>query len=205
MQEQWKPVPGYEGYYEASTEGNIRSVERVIILKDRLGNPRPAVYKSKILKPYARTYKGRNIQPRLQIALSKDCKPKSRDIHRIVASTFIDNPLNLDTVNHKDGNPFNNRVENLEWLSKADNNRHAFINNLIHTQKLIAQIDAKTGKVLKVFPGESEACRRMGVKQGKIRVAIQKNWKVRGFRWDYYVDNEGVTTIEPWKGFQAVE
>jgi len=205
MQEQWKPVPCYEGYYEASTEGKVRSVERVIVLKDRLGNPRPSVYKSKMLKPCERTYKDRNIQPRLQVVLSKDCKPKSMDVHRIIAITFIDNPLNLDSVNHKDGNPFNNKVDNLEWVSKADNNRHAFKNNLIHTQKLIAQIDVKTGEVLKVFPGESEACRRMGVSQGKIRRAIQEHWKLHGFYWKYYVDNEGVTTIEPWKGFQAVE
>src|SRR5574344_417590 len=124
------------------------------------------------------------------------------DVHSIIAITFIDNPLNLDSVNYKDGNPFNNKVDNLEWLSKTDNNRHAFKNNLIHTQKLIAQLDIESGQVLKIFPGEAEACRRMGVSQGKIRRAIQNNWKLHGFYWKY-IDNEGVTTIEPWKGFQA--
>jgi hypothetical protein len=58
-------------------------------------------------------------------------KRKTCYVHRLVAMTFIENPLMLDTVNHKDGDKLNNHVTNLEWLSKADNTRHAFNNNLV--------------------------------------------------------------------------
>lgn len=56
MKEIWKPIPDYEGYYEASNTGKIRSVERTIVLKDRNGNPRPSIYKSRVLSPHTKTY-----------------------------------------------------------------------------------------------------------------------------------------------------
>ncbi len=202
MKEIWKSIPGYEGFYEASTKGRIRSVDRIIVLKDRLGNDRPSLYKGKVLSEYEKKYNRANIKGRKQVNLSMACKAKSCDVHRLIAFTFIPNPKNYDTVNHKDGNSLNNCIENLEWISKSENNRHAFKNNLIHTQRLTAQIDLNTGKILKIYPGESEACRRMGVSQGKIRVAIQNNWKLHGFGWKFIDDNEGVTTIEPWIGFK---
>lgn len=203
MQEIWKPIPGYEGYYEASTKGCIRSVDRTIILKDRLGNDRPSLYKGRILKPCSKTYERSNIKQRFQVALSIDSKLKTWDVHKLIALTFIPNPSNHDTVNHIDGDTFKNHIENLEWISKADNNRHAFRNGLVKTQKLIAQIDPNTMQIIKVYPGESEACRRMGVLQGKIRTAMQNNWKLHGFYWKYVnADDEGVTTIEPWLGIK---
>lgn len=206
MQEILKPIPGFEGYYEASSNGYIKSVERKLIQKSRHGGTREVLYKSKILEPYKRKYKRSNIKERLQIVLSKNGETKSYDVHRLIAITFIENPNNYDTVNHKDGDTFNNHVENLEWVTKAENNRHAFKNNLVKTQKLIAQINPITKKVIKVYPGESEACRRMGVKQGKIRKAMQNNWKLRSFNWEYIdINDERVTTIEPWLGNQAVE
>jgi hypothetical protein len=204
MKEIWRNIPGYENYYEASNTGLIRSVDRKIILKDRKGNDRPSIYKGRVLKPCKRTYSRSNIKPRLQVVLSVGSKTKSWDVHRLIAITFIPNPYNYDTVNHKDGNPFNNQIENLEWISRAENNRHAFKNGLVNTQKPVAQLDPITKEIIKVYPGESEACRRMGVLQGKIRQAMQKGYKLHGFYWKY-IENEGVTTIEPWYGNQAVE
>lgn len=206
MKEVWKPIPGYEGFYEASDKGRVRSVERIIVLKDKLGKDRPCVHKSRILKPCERTYIRSNIKPRKQVVLCVHPNKKSYDVHRIIASTFVPNPNNYDTVNHIDGDQFNNTPSNLEWISKADNNRHAFKNNLIHTQKLIAKLDPATKEILKVYPGEAEACRRIGISQGKIRTAMQNNRKLRGFYWKYIdIKDEGVTTIEPWLGFQVVE
>ena len=196
----WKPIPGYEGYYEASNTGLIRSVPRTIILKTKKLEDRPCEYKSKILKPYLSQHNRSNILPRQQIVLSVDGKTKSLQVHRLIAQTFIPNPNNYETVNHIDGNTFNNTVENLEWISKVDNIRHSFKNNLVHTQKPVVQIDPKTNEIIKIYPGESEACRRRGISQGKIGRAIRRNGTCRGYKWKY-VNNEGVTTIESWKGF----
>lgn len=199
--ETWKDIKGYEGFYEVSTCGVVRSKERVVVLKDKSGKDRPCIYKSKILKPCKRTYKSHtNTMHRLQVVLSKDGKTRSYDVHRLVAETFIENPNNYNTVNHIDGNTENNCVNNLEWLPLADNIRHAFKNNLIHTMKPIAMIEPKTGKIVKVYAGEAEACRRNGLKQGKIRKAMQKGWKCRGYNWRYITENDTDYTIEEWIG-----
>ena len=201
MKEIWKTIPGYEGSYEASTMGSIRSIERIIILKDKKGKDRPCVFKGRILKPCKKNYKRSNIRQRLQVTLSINSKLKNFDVHKLIAMTFILNIKNVDTVNHIDGNTFNNTVVNLEWVSKADNSRHAFKNNLVKTQKLIAQIDPTTLKIVKIYPGESEACRRMFVSQGKIRRAMQNNWKSHGYYWKYIsIEEKGIIEIEPWLG-----
>lgn len=197
----WRDIKGYEGMYEVSNRGVVRSKERIIVLKDKKGKDRPCTYKSKVLKPCKRMYKDHtNTMPRLQVVLSKKGHTRSYDVHRLVAETFIENPHNYETVNHKDGNTENNNVDNLEWLPLSDNIRHAFKNNLIHTMKPIAMIDTITGKILKVYAGEAEACRRNGLKQGKIRRAMQNGWKCRGYEWRYITENDKGYTIEEWIG-----
>ncbi len=197
----WKPIPGYEGHYEASNTGLIRSVDRVVVLKTKLYEDRPCKFKSRVLKPYTYKSKRSNIQPRDTVALSVDGKLKTHAVHKLIAITFIANKNNFETVNHIDGDCKNNHVENLEWISREENNRHAFKNKLVKTQKLIAQIDPITNKIIKVYPGESEACRQIGISQGKIGYAAKNGGKRRGYWWKYVNENdEGVTTIEPWTG-----
>ena len=191
--ETWKSIDGYEGYYEASSYGRIRSIERVIILKDKKGLPRPCIFKGKMLKPYIQKGLRSNIQGRYQVVLSKNGITKSVEVHRVIALTFIPNPFNYETVNHKDGNPLNNSTGNLEWLSKADNNRHAFKNGLIKTEKPVAIID-KNGVFTQVFKSEADACRQLNVSQGKIGRAIRRNGTCKGKKFIYY--NKPVTTIE---------
>lgn len=196
--ETWKAIPGYEGYYEASTFGRVRSVERTVVLLDKLGNKRPCVYKSKILKPHISGYPERNILPRCQVVLSKDGKTRSVHVHRIVAATFLPNPYGLETVNHIDGNPENNSVDNLEWLSREDNNRHAFKNNLIHTMKPVTVYDGETNEPIKTYPSASEAARRMGMQQTKLSAAARSGKKYNGYFWRYKAESS-VKTVE-WLG-----
>lgn len=125
--ETWKDIPGYEGIYQASTLGNIRTVEGKTTCNKRYSK---RVWKSRILKG-----RGNNPNTGKRVNLYKDGKAKEFLVARLVALTFFGNPPEGFTVNHKDGNRMNNNVENLEWLSLADNIRHGFSTGLYHTQK----------------------------------------------------------------------
>lgn len=112
--ELWKDIPNYEGYYQVSSLGKVKSLPRKFTIK-----------KSRILIP--RNF-GRNY---CHVWLSVDGVKKSFAIHRLVAQAFIPNPNNKTQVNHKDCNPENNKRENLEWCTAKENTNHALRNNRI--------------------------------------------------------------------------
>ena len=122
----WKDVPGYEGIYQVSSYGRIKSLKRVIMRKD--GKPYTQV--EKILKP------GTNHKGYLGCSFRKNFVAKPVIVHRLVALAFIDNPNNLPQVNHKDGNKKNNRVENLEWITNYDNMQHSIITGIRNVKKI---------------------------------------------------------------------
>lgn len=111
----WADIKGYEGWYQVSTWGRVRSVDRQI---DDVSN-RKRIAKGQILA------QEENPKGYLRVHLSKtNCKLKHFRVHRIVAETFIDNPYNLPEVNHIDGNKQNNSVSNLEWCTGKENRNH---------------------------------------------------------------------------------
>lgn len=105
MVEQWKPVAGYEGDYEVSNFGRVRSLKR-------------STY-GRILRP---CFDGRKHY--LHVSLSKNGVSTVKNVHRIVAIAFLENPDNLPEVNHKDEDKTNNCANNLEWCSHVYNNRY---------------------------------------------------------------------------------
>ena len=122
--EVWKDIPGYEGLYEASSYGNIRSKEGKTTSSATCSK---RVWKQRIMKQKYR--KGTNGRLDAMITLWKNGSPHYYLVSRLIASTFCDNLLYTSmTVNHKDGNPLNNNADNLEWLSVADNIRYGFEN-----------------------------------------------------------------------------
>lgn len=181
----WKFIKGYEGFYMVSNKGNVKSVEREIVLKDKLGNDRKCIFKEKLLKKNVESKKDRNAMDRYYVVLSKHGNRKRFYIHRLVASEFIPNTFNMPQVNHIDGNSLNNNFENLEWVSQAENIKHAFENNLIKTQKPVIKLDPYTLMPIETFRSEAEACRNIGVSSSKISRAIKKDWKCGGFKWKY--------------------
>lgn len=114
----WKDIKEYEGYYQVSNLGNIRSVDRIVKQSDgSIGHYKGRVLKGEIDK---RGYK--------RVRLSKNNKTKKFQIHRLVAIAFIpNNDINKKFVNHIDENPSNNNVNNLEWVTGSENMRHGTI------------------------------------------------------------------------------
>lgn len=121
--EEWKPIIGYEGLYEISNLGNVRSMERRVNVAHK-GFKGTRLLKSKIMKPY-------NYFGYFGVALCKNKKYKQLLIHRLVAQAFIPNPDNLPCVNHIDENKQNNCVENLEWCTYAYNDNYGNRNKKI--------------------------------------------------------------------------
>ena len=109
MIEEWRPIEGYEGLYEVSSYGRVRSLDRFIV--DSLGHKR--FYKGKVLSPI----KDKNGY--LSVKLQEGNK---HNIHRLVAEAFLPNPDNLPQVNHKNEVKSDNCVDNLEWCDQAYNN-----------------------------------------------------------------------------------
>ncbi len=118
----WYPIKNYEGLYEVSDCGQVRSIDRVILGKDGVNYP----FKGRIL--YQTSHKDTKY---FIVNLWKDNKGTSLYVHRLVCEAFIANPLNKPEVNHKDGNRQNNTKNNLEWCTRQENMQHAHDTGLI--------------------------------------------------------------------------
>lgn len=116
----WKDIKGYEGIYQVSNIGNVRSLDRMIDYVSTKGMKYKLYRMSKIVLPQATNRKY------LISQLSVNRKVKRPLVHRLVAEAFIENALNKPFVNHKDGNVINNSVENLEWMTAKENTIHAW-------------------------------------------------------------------------------
>lgn len=124
MKEIWKNIEGYEGFYQVSNTGNVRSLDRIINAPTIFGEETHILKKGKILKGRYSKIKRKKYVNYQTVALLKDGKRKQFYIHRLVASSFIPNPENKPQIDHIDGNPHNNCVENLRWCTQKENNNN---------------------------------------------------------------------------------
>ena len=115
----WKEVKNYEGCYEVSNLGNVRSITRKVERTSPSGGKALYTYYGKMCKPYT-TKKGY-----LRLNLSLNNKLLNHQIHRLVAINFIENKDNKEQVNHINGIKTDNRVENLEWVTNNENIKHS--------------------------------------------------------------------------------
>lgn len=165
--EAWKDIPGYEGIYEASMDGRIRTKEGKTTSNARY-NVR--VWKQRELKQkLAANKKGRTDA---RVCLWKDGKEKTFLVSRLIAMTWVDGYAPDMTVNHIDGNPLNNAVNNLEWLPLGDNIRHGFKSGLFRSNQ-IPVVVVENG-VISVFDSMSEASKHLGKNDGYISDKLAK-------------------------------
>ena len=124
--ELWRPVPGYEGFYEVSDQGNVRSVTRIIRGKPNWGT---RIMESQLMSKSltGKRYKVSG-QGYLCVRLCQNGKGTLFHVARLVASAFIPNPTNLPQVDHVDGNPRNDVVRNLNWVTNQENQIRAVKN-----------------------------------------------------------------------------
>ena len=160
MEEMWRDIPGYEGYYQVSNLGRVKSLERKV-KHGRYEYQR----KERIKQPY-------DNQGYLSITLNKDKIEKTFMVHQLVATAFIPNPENKPQVNHIDGNKTNNCVDNLEWNTAQENMQHATCTGLINPEQCRINgrksIDAIAIRVLcedtgELFESVIEAGRQLGI------------------------------------------
>jgi hypothetical protein len=127
IEETWKPIP-FNSDYEVSSHGNFRNSK----------TKKQKIFNVEALK---------STQTRIRVDIKNDLKNGSGFyLHRVIAMTFIPNPHNLEEVNHIDGNPYNNRVENLEWITREDNMRHFHENRTKYENKNVRQVVLCCGK-----------------------------------------------------------
>ena len=128
-QEIWKPVVGYEGVYEVSNKGRIKSLERIVNTKNRQIHRHESIRNLKIHDGY------------YYVTLAKNCKRETIAVHRIVAMAFIDKPNEKNHIDHINTNRLDNRVENLKWCTRLENAR-----NPITHQKVVNSRKSKEYK-----------------------------------------------------------
>ena len=203
MEEIWKDIKDFEGLYQVSNLGRVKSLKRVVVRN----NNRPLLVEEKILKPHI-LKKGKY----LRISLRNNGIRKMYLVHRLVSEAFIPNPNNYQQVNHKDENTLNNCVSNLEYCDVLYNNNYGTRNKRIsekhkgvlfseeHKKKLskaltnrsdkskpVLQIDKNTNEVIAVFPSAAEAGRQLGFKtNGHISECCKGKYKqAYGYIWRY--------------------
>lgn len=166
MNEEWRDIPGYEGKYQVSNLGQVKSCTRT-----RNGKKGTiAIVKERVLK--LKTDK----DGYKEVALSLDGKLKYYRVHRLVAMAFIPNPLNLPLINHKDENPANNNVDNLEWCDSSYNSRYSIYKV---SQKIVCNGE--------IFPSIRELCRMLNCDTRGVRTRLKKGGLYKGkYEITYY-------------------
>lgn len=197
MEEVWKDIKGYEGLYQVSNLGNVRSIERKV---DYRIKGTYAIKPSILLKPSI------NKNGYLSVALSKNNKIKRMRVNRLVALNFISNPNKKPQVNHIDGNKSNNNVNNLEWCTNSENQLHAYKSGLHKIQKgiechsyglkreksasakKVVQYD-KNLNIIKVWDCMSSACDELKISNSLIsRCCHNKKKTAGGFIWRFKIE-----------------
>ena len=170
MQEYWGDIEEFDGLYQASNLGRIRNKKTERILKCQ-----------------------KNKKGYLVVGLRKNNTQITRQVHRLVAKTFIPNPENKPQVNHKDGNKEDCCISNLEWNTNGENGKHAYDTGLRRKRfgkehfkaKAVEQYDLE-GNLVKVWNSIADIERQLNIKHTNICKCCKGNRKTTGgYTWRY--------------------
>ena len=175
MQEIWKDIEGYEGYYQVSNLGRVKSLQTKAY--SHIQKKAIVVRREKILKQFPDT-KGY-----LMVDLRKNKTRNTQKVHRLVATAFLPNPDNLPQVNHKDENKINNNVENLEWCTLQYNVNYGTARARMAQKqcKKVFQI-SQTGEEVNKWNSIKEAAMALDVTVGTITLWCLHNVKSRKYK-----------------------
>lgn len=159
--EVWKDISGYEGHYQVSNCGRIKSLKygKETIMSEKL-----------------------NSMGYVDIIFTKSNEQKSIRVHRIVAEAFLDNSQGYPVINHIDGDKKNNHIDNLEWCTYSHNNKQAYLQGQNKTKPIIQL--TLDGVFIKEWNSMKEASEAVGAHSSNIRKCIQQKIKTAGgFLW----------------------
>lgn len=179
MEEIWKDIKGYEGSYQVSNLGRVKSLTRFIKRETEPCSFYTIKERIMKLKENNRGY--------LTVMLSSHCKSKGFSVHRLVAEAFLENPSKLPFVNHKDENKLNNHVDNLEWCDNYYNFNYSNVKQRAREKqgKPIEQFDLN-GNFIKVFNSIGEAVELLGLNRSNLcRCLSEKSSQCAGYIWKY--------------------
>ena len=172
----WKDVKGFEGRYQVSNMGQVRSFDKEWLLERENKGSCIMHKKGRILKQTV------SVWGYYRVSLIDGSKYKKPAVHRLVAEAFIPNPNNFRCVNHKDENKLNNHVDNLEWCSYKYNNNYGTRNKRIFEKvnsprmRPVVQYDLK-GIVINNFVSYAEAARNTGISRRCIYDVLHERRK----------------------------
>lgn len=169
----WKDVDGYEGLYIISDEGEVVALPKEIHTRNKSGEM--IVHrKSKKIKLHLR---GNENAQYVAVTLTKDGESIAYSVHRLVAKAFIPNPEDLPEVNHKDENPLNNRVDNLEWCT------HQYNIDYSKSKRIAQYLD---GEKIAEYKSITYASKMTGISRTSINNVLT-GWSVTagGYEWKY--------------------
>lgn len=175
----WRPIKGYEGYYEVSSHGRVRSLDRYVNSWQGL-----KLRKGRILKHDA------SCCGYIMVLLCKDDRHSHKLVHRLMAQAFIPNPENKPQVNHIDEVKSNNYVSNLEWVTPGENINHGTRNErcALANSKKVGQYTLD-GELIKLWFSASEAGRDKYCQSNVSKCCRGEVKTHKGYIWKY-IDKE---------------
>lgn len=186
VNEVWKDIQGYEGLYQISNLGRVKSLEHVVVTKAGWS----FTVREKLLKSH------NNGSGYLFVHLCSNYEVSQQLVHRIVAKHFLDFVPGKHFVNHKDGNKQNNCVDNLEWVTTAENNKHSraiglqperspeAIRKMVQASKLACSIPVRCLNTGKIYESSEEAGRCLHISATGIRGSIKNGKPIKGYQFE---------------------